>query len=276
MANLGLIASADYLFHMLFDPLYLSGVGNYWKTIAVSLVGHILLLRVTPVISEFLLPQTYGGFNKSDKEAWGVSVTALIHSAFDACFIIGYFNNHELNNDKMDGYNECFEFYLAIALGYYVWDMSICLYNFSNYGFMYLIHAGLGVFGLLILTSRQLQFYAIPFLLPELSSVFLHIRHLMKYAGYSKSLIYKINFLLFLITYIVIRIGFEAYHSLLLVMDVYNEHTGNVFFPYAVFFSMLGVTLTVLNCIWLRQILNAAYYTLYPTSFKIKKNTKTN
>ncbi|KAJ2852133.1 hypothetical protein IWW36_000513 [Coemansia brasiliensis] len=265
-----ILAGADPLVHAIFDPLHLPGVGDHWRTILASLLGHIALLYAYRPISLLLFPRTFKRLNAADQQGWCVALTAIVHTAFDAWFILKFINHPALNNDKMDGYNPEFEHYLAIALGYYVWDLSTCIYNYADYGIMYLIHGGLGVFGLLILISRQLQFYAIPYLLPELSSVFLNIRHLLKYAGLTKSLVYKVNFAIFFVTYVVIRIGFEAYHSAKLVGYVYHQNIGNVFYPYAVFFAILGITLTVLNTIWLRQIVNAAYYTLYPQGSKHK------
>ncbi|KAJ2319396.1 hypothetical protein IWW51_004039 [Coemansia sp. RSA 2702] len=250
--------------HAVFDPLHLSGVGNYWQLTLASLFAHKLLLKSLPAISAALFPRAYGQLSRTDKQAWCVSLTTLAHSVYDTWFILKFIGHPALNANKMDGFNEEFERYLAIALGYYVWDLSTCLRNFAEYGIMYLIHGGLGVFGLLILTSRQLQFYAIPFLLPELSSIFLHIRHLLKYAGYAHTLVYKVNFIVFTCAYVAIRIGFEAYHSARLVVEVWGRRTGEVFYPFAVFFAILGVTLTTLNVIWLRQIIYSAYYTIYP------------
>ncbi|KAJ2408444.1 hypothetical protein J3F80_002095 [Coemansia sp. RSA 2526] len=268
-----MLDSIDPWVHAAFDPLHLSGVGAYWRVISASLLGHIVLLRLLPLASKLLFPNAYGRLSTADKHAWCVSLTTLVHSIYDSFFILAFINHPVLNDNKMDGFNQNFEYYLAVAMGYYMWDLSTCIINFADYGYMYLIHGSLGVFGLLIVISRHLQFYAIPYLLPELSSVFLHIRHLLKFAGYSNTLLYKVNFLIFLVAYVGIRIGFEAYHSARLVIDVYHKRTGHAFYPYAVFYAILGITLTTLNVIWLRQILKAAYYTLYPTTKKNKAKT---
>ncbi|KAJ2493690.1 hypothetical protein IWW37_000321 [Coemansia sp. RSA 2050] len=251
-----------------FDPMHLSGVGAYWKVMLVSLLVHIAVFRAVPIVTNLLVPRVYGRMSDTDKRSWSICVVSMLHSVYDSAFIIAFFNDSSLNIDKMGGYNEQFEYLLATAMGYYIWDLSICLSDYSNYGLMYLIHGGLGVFGLFVLTSRQLQFYAIPYLLPELSSVFLNIRHLLKYAGKANSLTYKVNFALFLVAFTSIRVGFEAYHSFYLALDVYRGNTGNVFYPFAVYFAILGITLTTLNLIWLRQILNAAYYTFFAGSKK--------
>ncbi|KAJ2780652.1 hypothetical protein GGI15_003464 [Coemansia interrupta] len=206
--------------------------------------------------------------SKEDKRVWKTSMVGLVHAVYDSWFIIKHINDPALNGNRMDGYNPQFELFLALALGYYAWDLTVCISNYKSYGPMYLIHAALGVFGILILTSRHLQFYAIPFLLPEFSSVFLNIRHLLKAAGLSKSFVYKVNFIVFLVAYILIRIGFELYHAINLVAAVYSGNTGNAFYPFAVYFAVLGVTLTALNFIWLKQVLVAASYTL---STKAKK-----
>ncbi|KAJ2865817.1 hypothetical protein GGH94_001949 [Coemansia aciculifera] len=264
----------DSAIQAVFDPMHLTGVGAYWRVVLVSLIVHVTIFKAVPIVTRLLMLRAYEQMSDGDKRSWDICVLALLHSAFDAAFIIAYFNNPALNGDKMGGYNEQFEYLLATTLGYYVWDLSICLSDYSNYGLMYLIHGGLGVFGLIVLTSRQLQFYAIPYLLPELSSVFLNIRHLLKYAGKANSLVYKVNFLLFLVAFISIRVGFETYHSFYLALDVYQGNTGNVFYPFAVYFAILGVTLTALNLIWLRQILNAAYYTLFAGASKRTKEAQ--
>ncbi|KAJ1729434.1 hypothetical protein LPJ61_003520 [Coemansia biformis] len=239
-----------------------------------SLVAHTLFYRAAPMLSALALPQTYGRMSAEDKKGWAVSLTSLSHCVIDVWFLFAYFGDPALNGDKMDGTNRAFEWYLAVALGYYVWDLTLCIRDYAQYGLMYAIHGGLGVFGLLILTSEQLQFYAFPYLLPELSSIFLHARHLLKYAGHTGGIVYKANFAVFLVTYVATRVGFEAYYSVILVATVTRGETGAVFYPYAVFFAVLGITLTVLNTIWLRQIINAAYYTLAKQPTKKRPETK--
>ncbi|KAJ1669850.1 hypothetical protein GGF44_001650 [Coemansia sp. RSA 1694] len=270
-----LLSGLDSAIHAVFDPMHLSGVGSYWRVVIMSLLAHIAIFKAIPVVTNLLVPRVYGPMNAVDKRSWCIFTLTLLHSAFDSAFILAYLNNPALNGDKMSGYNEQFEYFLAIVLGYYIWDLSVCLSDYSNFGLMYLIHGSLGVFGLLILTSRQLQFYAIPYLLPELSSVFLNLRHLLKYAGRTDSLVYKVNFLLFVVAFISIRVGFEAYHSGLLALNVYRGNTGNAFYPFAVYFAILGITLTALNLIWLRQILNAAYFTLFVGSSKKTTDAQT-
>ncbi|KAJ2813111.1 hypothetical protein H4S07_000921 [Coemansia furcata] len=266
-----LTSGLDSAIHAVFDPMHLSGVGKYWKVTIVSLVVHLMIFKAVPIVTKLFMPRVYKKLSDADKRSWSVYVLSLLHSVYDSAFIIAYMNNPALNGDKMGGYNEQFEYLLATTLGYYVWDLSLCMLDYSNYGLMYLIHGGLGVFGLIIITSRQLQFYAIPYLLPELSSVFLNLRHLLKYAGKSDSLVYKVNFLMFLVAFISIRLGFETYHSYYLALDVYRGNTGDVFYPFAVYYAILGITLTTLNVIWLRQILYATYYTFFADSKKTKE-----
>ncbi|KAJ1946543.1 hypothetical protein FBU59_002001 [Linderina macrospora] len=252
----------DDALHEIFDPLHLPGVGKYWHVMLASyLVFYMIKLGSRPV-SQMVLPRIYGQFDAKTKQDWDVAVTALIHTVFDSVVIGWYLFEGSLATDRMDGYNETFEFLLAVMQGYYIWDLVICVTSYSVYGLPYLIHAGLGVLGLLILTSRQLQFYAIPYLLPEVSSVFLNIRHLLKYAGKSGSLAYKVNFAVFTVAFVVIRLGYEAYYSYVLAVDVYNGDVGNVYKPFAMYFTALGVTLTCLNVMWFREVLVAAYYTL--------------
>ncbi|KAJ2386607.1 hypothetical protein GGI05_004334, partial [Coemansia sp. RSA 2603] len=190
-----MLATLNSWAHALFDPLHLTGVGRYWQPMLISWVLHVGFVKLIPTVSKHFAPALYGRMTKEDKRAWKTSMVGLVHAVYDSWFIIRYFNDPALNNDRMDGYNPQFELYLALAMGYYAWDLTVCILNFKSYGPMYLIHAGLGVFGILIMTSRHLQFYAIPFLLPEFSSVFLNIRHLLKSAGLSKTLAYKINFI---------------------------------------------------------------------------------
>ncbi|KAJ2524925.1 hypothetical protein GGI11_000457 [Coemansia sp. RSA 2049] len=171
----------------------------------------------------------------------------------------------------MRGRDGNLEIYLSITQGYYIWDMVLCIKNYKDYGPMYLVHAALGVYALLILTSGHLQFYSLVYILPETSSVFLNIRHLLKLAGKSNTALYKANFLIFTITFIGVRFGFEAYHSLLLVAKTYNGDTGLAYYPFACFIALMGITLTALNIIWLRQILTATYYTLFKSNAKGNK-----
>ncbi|KAJ1902534.1 hypothetical protein LPJ81_003556 [Coemansia sp. IMI 209127] len=254
--------------HRIFDPLHMTGVGTYWHIMLLSLGAHHLFFRMLPVLSKLTFPHTYGRLSDVDKRTWAVCFLSLIHCVFDACFVLAYIHNQTLNSDKMRGRDKDFEIYLSIAQGYYMWDMLLCIRNYKDYGPMYLVHASLGVYSLLILTSGHLQFYSLVYLLPEVSSVFLNIRHLMKLSGKSDTLLYKANFLVFVISFIGIRFGIEAYHSVVLAKKVYYRTTGDAYYPFAVFISVMGIALTTLNFIWMRQIAAATYYTLFKSNSK--------
>ncbi|KAJ1665292.1 hypothetical protein IW140_000646 [Coemansia sp. RSA 1813] len=270
-----LVHALSPLVHRIFDPLHMTGVGTYWHIMLVSLGIHHLFYRALPVLSKLTFPRVYGRLSDEDKRSWTVCVLCLVHCAFDTWFIAAYLSNQAMNSDKMRGRDSDFEIYLSITQGYYIWDMLLCIRNYKSYGPMYLVHAALGVYALLILTSGHLQFYALVYILPEVSSVFLNIRHLLKLAGQSDTTLYRANFLIFVLSFIGVRFGFEAYHSLLLVRRTYNGNTGEAYYPFAVFISMMGLTLTTLNLIWLRQILTATYYTLFKSKPKsIKKQHK--
>lgn len=254
--------------------MHFPGIPEYWHIMAVSVLAHTALAKLIPRASKLAFPGVYGRLNPETKEAWCVSVMALIHSVIDSVFVLAFLNDPALNQDKMGGYQPQFEFMLSIAQGYYTWDMILCITNFDTYGFMYLIHAALGVFGILVATSRHLQFYAIPFLIPEVSSVFLHTRHLLKFSGLSHTLLYKANFLAFLVAFVFIRVGFENYHTFSLIGSIWRGETGKVYFPFAVYFAVLGVVLMILNFIWLKQILTITYYTLTKKSSNSTKTDK--
>ncbi|KAJ2546900.1 hypothetical protein EV175_005431 [Coemansia sp. RSA 1933] len=249
--------------HRVFDPLHMTGVGTYWHIMVVSLGIHHLFFRALPVLSKLTFPRVYGQLSDEDKRSWTVCILSLAHCIFDTCFVAAYLGNPALTSDKMRGRNTDFEIYLSITQGYYIWDMLLCIRNYRSYGPMYLLHAGLGVYALLILTSGHLQFYSLVYILPEVSSVFLNIRHLLKFAGKSDTLIYKLNFLLFAVSFVGIRFGYEAYHSVLLVAKTYNGDIGGTYYPFALFISLMGLTLTTLNIIWMRQIATVTYYTLF-------------
>ncbi|KAJ2660704.1 hypothetical protein IWW48_002801 [Coemansia sp. RSA 1200] len=266
-----LVHSISPLVHRIFDTLHLTGVGKYWHIMLVSLAVHHLVSRTLPHLSKLMLPGVYGRLSSQDKRAWSVSVLCLLHCVFDVCFVVAYLGNATLAGDKMSGRNGDLEIYLSITQGYYIWDMVLCIKNYKDYGPMYLVHAALGVYALLILTSGHLQYYSLVYLLPETSSVFLNIRHLLKLAGKSNTALYKANFLIFTVTFIGVRFGFEAYHSLLLAVKTYNGDTGLAYYPFACFIALMGITLTALNIIWLRQILTATYYTLFKSNSKGSK-----
>ncbi|KAJ1963411.1 hypothetical protein GGI12_002065 [Dipsacomyces acuminosporus] len=271
----GWLDQVDAVCHQVFDPMHLSGIGTYWRVVALAIACNFMIVKLSPLISKLLFPKAYGRLGARDKKSWDVCVLGLIHSAFDSAYILAYLFDGGLSQDKMNARNEQFEQLLAVTQGYYIWDLVVCIADFSIYGPMYAIHALLGVIGLFILMSGQLEFYAIPYLIPELSTVFLNIRHLLKHAGYSSTLIYKANFLVFVVTYIAIRVGYENYHSFQLIKAVYAGEVGNAYYPFAVYLSATGIVLMVLNVIWLKQILKAAYYTIFksvPAEEKAKKS----
>lgn len=172
---------------------------------------------------------------------------------------------------RLFGYSRPLGRLSSFAIGYFLWDLSVCVFNFSNYGAAFLLHAVicLGCF-CLSLTPIMLGYVPI-FLMYEGSTVFLNGHWLLEKIGVAKGLM-LFNDVLLLISFFGIRLVWGGWWSMRLVADLYWQ---SQYVPMlSLVFGAIGVIcMSVLNNFWFVKIVLSVHRALSKKQPSTSTNT---
>eukprot|EP00921_Rhytidocystis_pertsovi_P009320 GHVQ01015006.1.p1 GENE.GHVQ01015006.1~~GHVQ01015006.1.p1 ORF type:complete len:394 (+),score=61.70 GHVQ01015006.1:65-1246(+) len=178
-------------------------------------VAHQL---ISDKLALLLLPQPVCDFvnakKKEDKNFRALSTangTALLHAVIVSplCLVVGI---QLMAVDPWEAESDFFEFIAIIMLGYFCWDVCICVTNIGGYGISFLLHGAISLVGLYVQVSssrcRMLGFTAM-FAASEISTPFLHCRWFCLRAHHTHSRyfttvngLFILSFFLFRVTYL--------------------------------------------------------------------------
>jgi len=101
---------------------------------------------VSPFVSNLIVPQQYAKLSRRTRMNWDIHFVALIQSIL-ICGLSYYTLYHENERPKMEwqervyGYTGGLGLVQAFTVGYFVWDLYICVRWYSMFGFGMLAHA---------------------------------------------------------------------------------------------------------------------------------------
>lgn len=189
----------------------------------------------------------------------------MVQCLVSIAIIVPGWNNPDWINRQSDaalsifGYNGYAGFVSAITVGYFVWDLAVCLLHFDLFGFGFLLHA----FAAFVVFTCTLRPYCLPwvpaFLLFEASTPFVNINWFASRlpAGTVSDKVVAINGLLLLVVFFVVRILWGFYAVSLVSMDMWATlDQASLFFP-AVILG-LNMSLNVLNTYWFYKMVMIA------------------
>ena len=108
----------------------------------------------------------------------------------------------------------------AFTVGYFLWDLCVCLLDFGNYGAAFLVHAIVCLSSFSLGLTPIMQGYAPIFLMYEGSTVFLNAHWLLEKTGAPKWLM-MLNDGLLVLAFFGIRLVWGGWWSMTIVADIY-------------------------------------------------------
>ena len=156
--------------------------------------------------------------------------------------------------------------YMSLSVGYFIWDLTLCIRDFKRMGIAFTIHALFGVFslGIPLLVSphgpqgvphvERLVYYGCCVFLFEYSTPFLNIRTFLYNKGLGSSTIYAINNAVFALMFMLSRIVYGIPLCLSMALWTYHQH-----FPIYIRYIMISAPLAsmTLNTLWFKSIVGA-------------------
>ncbi|EIW84922.1 DUF887-domain-containing protein [Coniophora puteana RWD-64-598 SS2] len=237
-AKSGLQKIPDYADVIVFSTLFFTFV-------------HLVL---SPLLSSALFPSSYAKAGKRVQHNWDIHVVSLVHAVViivlsGRCLMIP-----ALDADRAFGWDDQAGYVIAIACGYFIWDLVDSIVEFTDIGFVLHGFSCTLIYGLAF--RPFLQYYGLRFLFWELSTVFLNIHWFLDKTGQSGSQFQLLNGICLLATFFSVRLiwggkmSFDFWHTL---GDIYNQLP----IIYSLVYGVGNVVLQSLNWLWFTKMITA-------------------
>ncbi|CAK7265830.1 hypothetical protein SEPCBS57363_001778 [Sporothrix epigloea] len=218
-----------------------------------ALFYTVVQVAVSPLISNYFVPNIYGPMSRSKKVSWDSHVVSLVQSLLiNGLALWCIATDQERKNmdsdwkERIYGYVSTSATISAFACGYFLWDLVITLLNFDAFGPGLLAHAfsALAVFSfgfqearsdcildlvlalLEQLTNSQqrpfLTYYGCVFILYELSTPFLNVHWFCDKLGMTGSRLQLYNGIALLTTFFSCRLIYGTYMSAWVYHDMWK------------------------------------------------------
>lgn len=179
-------------------------------------------------------------------------------------------DNDSITSDLLFGSSELTTLIMNIAIGYYIFDLLMCLVHYKESGGLFcLVHAFccLGVYmNSIVLDDGDkpfLHYLGVQCLMFNTSTIFLHLHWFIKYTNIGderfRYMLTMINDFFGVITFVYYRMINGAWISYVMFSLFYN-HYDKVNIGQILFYSMSNILLTLLNYVWFYKNLKKVFY----------------
>ncbi|KAF9246437.1 DUF887-domain-containing protein [Melanogaster broomeanus] len=214
----------------------------------------VVHFSLSPAVNKVLFPVSYGRANKRTRRIWDAHVVSLIHAFVVVVLASRCLQEKSLEEDRAFGSHSNATFTVAIAIGYFMWDAVVSIIHFTDIGFV--VH-GVACLSIFLLGARPFaQYYAMRFLLWEVSTIFLDIHWILDKTGKTGSTLQLINGFALLGAFFSVRLiwgGMMSYDFLVTLNGVY----GKLPLIYAVVYGPSNIMLNGLNWFWFTKMISA-------------------
>ncbi|KAK9712660.1 hypothetical protein K7432_006989 [Basidiobolus ranarum] len=225
----------------------------HWQVVLLSAAACQGTFYLSRALSPLLFRKTYRGLNNKEQISWDAHVVSFVHCILIVTLALPIRLEPRLLNDRVFGYDSHAGDVYAIACGYFLWDTAFHGKYLKEYGLGPLIHAS-SCFILGLFSYRPfIMYYGCIFLMFELSTPFLNVQWFMDKLGFEGSLGQKVNSVILLATFFIVRIIYGFWSLYYLIVDILPVAHSIPLHLLTLFGAALGC-LHLLNVIWLCKI----------------------
>lgn len=217
------------------------------------------------ILSGFISPyfvSSYRTLPAKTRVNFDIHVASHVQAVLILVACIPLFGDPILAKDHFTAYTPYSGFVCAIALGYFLWDVFICIKYYSMFGMGFLVH-GLAAFFVFVQSMRPMLLYYCPhFLFFELSTPFLNVNWFASHLpeGTISFTVQKINGLFLLASFFFVRIVWGFYQTFNVGCDFLASSGVDRPYPLWVAVGILlsNTSLNFLNVYWFYKMLRLA------------------
>ncbi|VVT49500.1 uncharacterized protein SAPINGB_P002300 [Magnusiomyces paraingens] len=227
-------------------------------------------------LSPYFLP-SYRTLTPKTRVNFDIHVVSHVQSILIVALSYPLFGDKVLAENRVYSYTPYAGFITAMALGYFLWDIFICVKFIKVFGVGFLVHGVSAFFVFLQSTRPFLLFYSPHFLLFELSTPFLNVNWFASHLpeGTISFTVQKINGVLLLSTFFFVRIAWGFYQAFRVAYDVLYLEVATRQYPLWVAIGVLAANLSLdfLNVFWFYKMVLLAKRALSTGSGRSSKKT---
>lgn len=250
-------------------------IAAHWHEIVAAAIVYFVIQLVSPAFSKRWFGLAYTNLNPKTRLNFDIHVVSMVQCIVSVVILLPTWKHPHFQDHRADpylsvyGYNAYSGFVSAVTVGYFVWDLYVCLRHIKLFGPGFLLHA----FAALFVFANSFRPYCMPwvpaFLLFELSTPFVNINWFASRLppGTVSDRVVAVNGVLLLVTFFLVRIVWGIYAVCLLAYDMWFvwRHV-HWFFPVATL--LLNFSLNLLNIYWFSKMLAIAKKKLLGSSKK--------
>lgn len=231
----------------------------HYHEIIASIVFYQLLYVLSPLISRSTFGEHYDKLSKSSKLNFDIHVVSMVQCIISILVIIPLIGDEHLSANTVLHYTPYAAFVSSITIGYFVWDLFVCIRHFKLFGVGFLVHA---IASLFVFCSTLRPFclgWVASFLSFELSTPFVNVNWFANKlpTGAIPNWVIAVNGLLLIVVFFFVRIvwGFYAIYWVLCEFWKYRDQVPVVL---CVIVVILNVGLDTLNVFWFQKMIQIA------------------
>lgn len=244
------------------NPLY-AGDSNLYKAhgheIVASVVFYHIIMALCPWMATKLFGKNYTALSTKDRKNFDIHIVAFIQCLISIAAIAPLYQDKFLQENPILGYHPYAAFVSSITIGYFIWDLFVCLQYYSLFGMGFLVHA---VAALFVFASTLRPFcldWVCGFLAFELSSPFVNINWFLTKlpADFAPAWFTVVNGLTLIVVFFLVRIvwGFYAIYAVTLEFIKFKDQLPLWLVAIIIF---LNFSLDLLNVMWFQKMIKIA------------------
>ena len=131
---------------------------------------------LTAVVFKNKLAQMDLKAQKKFRVSWAHHIVAFLNAVISSSMALHYIlgKDHSFKSGTLEYFPEAARI-ISLAIGYFIWDVQICLKYFSLYGFSFALHGVMALITLVISFQPYMMNLICYYMLVEISTIFLHI-----------------------------------------------------------------------------------------------------
>ena len=180
----------------------------------------------------YLIPDNFRIFTKEEKKNLKDRVLSSINIIGCLILMVNCWNDKILQSDKLFGYSNGSQLLFSYEMAYYTYDLiNVCIHDYKS---LFLLHAIISFTSSIVSFVPIFHYYLSKYALIQLTTIFLNLRWYLKKRIRTNPRLEKINGIMLVISYILIRIIY-CYH-------ITYELFGIFFLIFSFFLFCLGLS----------------------------------
>ncbi|KAI5962828.1 hypothetical protein KGF57_001397 [Candida theae] len=242
-----------------------SVLATHWHEIVAAAVFYFTLQAIVKPLATRILGKTYTSLPKKTQIDFDIHVVSMVQSIISIVITYYHFNNPHWRNRSNDPVNSLLgstpfgSMGSAISIGYFVWDMWVCVRYFDIFGVGFLFHGAAAFFVIACALIPYCQPWLGSFLVFELSTPFVNLNWYasrMPEGTFSEKFVI-VNGLLLMIVFFMVRIVWGFYAAVQLAIDMsYSLDQINNAIPAIIL--LLNFGMDSLNVFWFYKMVRIA------------------